>query len=396
MNRFFLFLVLMVFLCTPIESIEISTNISIVKVVSAVLIGFTLITRKNIFVIREPFLIILLVYSVLIFLSFLWSINQLETFKKSLMTIFPNYLVTLIVYFAIKDREDLEKLFIAYVLGCCLVSFISIYMYTTDFQFIEGDEGRVTVFNQDQNELSFLLSFGIVSIIYLLKYSSLGKSAKSLLLLLAVMFTFVVLTTGSRMGLVLLLLIMTTVILMQVKSGRVIILVPVIVVIGLIFVELLPENTTERLFQIKDQIRSHDLTGRVAIWKLALYTFENKNAYILGSGYDTFQTLLSAKTGWAPSSHNTYLCTFIETGVAGLVILLAMIIYLLEKVYYLCRNGSLFFILLLLPLLATMFVLSTNNRRWFFLIGVIIIKLWQFAREEYCNIFSEKGPSELS
>jgi hypothetical protein len=38
-----------------------------------------------------------------------------------------------------------------------------------------------------------------------------------------------------------------------------------------------------------------------------------------------------------------------------------------------------------------MFVLSTNNRRWFFLIGVIIIKLWQFAKEEesYAQVITD-------
>jgi O-antigen ligase len=386
MNRLFQFLVLTVFFTTPIESVEIFSNFSIVKLVSVTLIGFTLIARKNIFDIREPFLVIFLIYTVLTILSYIWSINQEITLKKSLMTIFPNFIVTLIVYFGIKDRDDLENMFIAYVLGCCVVSFISLYVYTTDFQFIEGDEGRVTVLNQDQNELSFLLSFGIISIIYLFRYSTLRKATKSLLLLLAIMFSFVILTTGSRMGLILVLMIVATLVFMNIKSSSVIFIVPVILLAGLIFYELLPENITVRLFQIQDQIQSHDLTGRVAIWKLALSSFDNHKAYILGTGYNTFEFLLSAKTGWAPSSHNTYLCTLIETGAAGLFIFLSMIIYLSYKVYFLYKKGSVFFVLLILPLLSTMFVLSTNNRRWFFLIGVIIVRLWQFAREETYNV----------
>jgi O-antigen ligase len=382
---------MMVFFCTPFESVEILTNFSIVKLVSVILIAFTLVTRKNIFVIREPFLILLLTYTVLTFLSFLWSINQQVTLQKSLMTILPNFIVTLIVYFTINSREDLEKMFLAYILGCCIVAIISLYLYTTDFQSFEGEEGRVTALNQDQNELSFLLSFGIVSIIYLLKYSMKNNKAKSLLLLMAIVFSFVILTTGSRMGLLLLFMIATILIFMNMKSGRVVLFVPLFFVAGIIFYELLPDTTTDRLFQIKDQLTNLDLTGRVTIWKLGLSEFEAKNAYVQGTGYDTFQYLVSAKTGWSPSSHNTYLCTFIETGAIGLFIFFSMIIYLCVKVYYLYKNGSVFFVLLIFPLLATMFVLSTNNRRWFFLIGVIIIKLWKFAREEvsYVNNFND-------
>jgi hypothetical protein len=59
-----------------------------------------------------------------------------------------------------------------------------------------------------------------------------------------------------------------------------------------------------------------------------------------------------------------------------------MIIYLLKKVYYLVVNDSIVHILLILPLLTTMLVLGTNNRRWLFLIGVIIIRIWQFEKEK--------------
>jgi len=376
----------MVFLCTPLESVEVFTNFSIVKLVSVVLIAVTLVARKNIFVFHEPFLILLFAYTVLTFLSFLWSINQQVTLQKSLLTIFPNFIVTLIVYFTIKSREDLEKMFLAYVLGCCIVASISLYLYSTDFQIFEEEEGRVTALNQDQNELSFLLSFGIVSIIYLLKYSKKNISARILLSLMGILFSFIILTTGSRMGLVLLLMVATILIAMSIRRGRVILFIPLFFAAGIIFYELLPESTTARLSQLNEQLRNRDLTGRVAIWKLGLSEFEADNAYVLGTGYDTFPYLVSEKTGWAPSSHNTYLCTLTETGTIGLLIFFSMIIYLSKKVYNLYKKGSVFFVLLILPLLATMFVLSTNNRRWLFLIGVIIVKLWHFAKEEISEV----------
>jgi O-antigen ligase len=391
MNRFFLFLVYLVFLTTPLESVEIITNFSIVKLVSLLLIGYTLLARKNIFVIREPFLIILMIYAIFTFLSFLWSINQVVTIQKSLLTVLPNFIVTLIVYYAVKDRADLEKMFMAYVVGCVIISFASLYAYATGYNLTEEDEGRITAFNQDQNELSFLLSFGIVSILYLLNYSILKKAVKALLIVLGVVFAFVILTTGSRMGLILLVLIAVTVAFMNIRKGRIVFFVPVILVVGLTLFEFLPDTTRERLFQIQDQVKSRDLTGRVAIWKLGFNAFEKKNAYVLGTGYNTFRSLITEKSGLSAASHNTYLSVLVELGVAGFCIYLIMIAYLLFRIYYLFRKGSVFFILLILPLLVTMFALSTNDRRWFFLIGVIIVKLWQFAKDE---TFVDKLPAE--
>jgi O-antigen ligase len=382
MNRFFVFLVYLVFLTTPLESVEIFTNFSIVKLVSLLLIGYTLLARKNVFVIREPFLIILMIYTIFTFLSFLWSMDQVVTMQKSLLTVLPNFIVTLIVYYAVKDRADLEKMFLAYVVGCFIISCVSLYAYATGYNLAEEDEGRITAFNQDQNELSFLLSFGIVSILYLLNYSLQKKTVKALLIVLGVVFAFVILTTGSRMGLILLALIAVTLAFMNIRRGRIVIFVPLILVVVLTMFEFLPDTTRERLFQVQDQVKSRDLTGRVAIWKLGFNAFENKNAYVLGTGYNTFRSLISEKSGWSAASHNTYLSILIELGIAGFCIYLSMIAYLLFRIYYLFRRASVFFILLILPLLVTMFALSTNDRRWFFLIGVIIVKVWQFAKDE--------------
>jgi O-antigen ligase len=375
-------MVLLVFLTTPLESVEITPNFSIVKLVSILLILFTIIARKNVFRMRDPLFILLLIYTLLTVLSFLWSVDMVVTLQKSMTTILPNFIVTLIIFHAINSREDLEKVFLYYILGCIIVAGVSLYAFKTGYMMIEEDQGRVTAFNQDQNELSFLLSFGIISIIYLLKYSDQKRLSRVLLVLLAILFAFVILTTGSRMGFIILIMIAVTLIAINIKSARVILIIPLILVLGISFFQYLPDTTAERLLQIQDQIDNKDLTGRVSIWKLGLAAFENKDAWVLGTGFSTFQSLLSEKTGWGPSPHNTYLSTFIELGALGLLIFLSLISYLVYRVWYLIRHCSLFFILLILPLIATMFVLATSNRRWLFLIGVIIIKLWQFAREE--------------
>lgn len=382
MNRIILILVLFVFLTTPMESAEIAPNISVVKLVSAILILFTLFSRINVYNIHEPFLVILLVYTLFTIFSFLWSIDKALTFNKSMTTILPNFLLTLIIYYSVKTRNDLDKMLLFYITGCIIVSGISLYIFATQPVFLEEEEGRVTVLNQDQNELSYLLSFGIVSILYLVRYTDYGKILKLILLAVAMAFSFVILSTGSRMGMVLLLMIAAVLSFVYLRKGLVIFLLPLIIISGIVFMSFLPEETFDRLMQTKDQIASRDLTGRVVIWKTGLEAFENKNAYILGTGFYTFRTLLSDKTGWDPAAHNTYLSTLVETGTTGFLILMALIFYLTYRIYYLIRNGSLLFSLFLFPLLATMLVLGTNNRRWLFISGVIIVKLYHFAKEE--------------
>ena len=38
---------------------------------------------------------------------------------------------------------------------------------------------------------------------------------------------------------------------------------PIILILGIIFLQYLPSSTTERLFQIQDQVKERDLTGRI-------------------------------------------------------------------------------------------------------------------------------------
>jgi hypothetical protein len=109
--------------------------------------------------------------------------------------------------------------------------------------------------------------------------------------------------------------------------------------------------------------------------------FQKKDAYLLGTGFHTFSSLLEQEYGFSRNPHNTYLSTFIGLGVLGLLLFLGMIISLLGKVFYLCKYDSIFNILLILPMLIIMITIGTETRRWLLLIGVIIIKIWQFTKE---------------
>lgn len=168
---------------------------------------------------------------------------------------------------------------------------------------------------------------------------------------------------------------------MSFRKGRIILYAPIILGVCIVFFTYLPPSTTERLLQTSDQIKTRDLTHRVDIWTAGLSAFEDTGAYIFGTGFKTFRKLLDLRYGSNSAPHNTYLSTLIELGVIGLIIYFAMIIYLLRKVLYLCKNDSLYYFLLIIPLMLAMFTLGIETRRWLFLIGVLIIKIWQFSKE---------------
>ena len=65
MNRIFYFLVYLVFFTTPLETIAVFENFSIVKIVTVFLLGASLLIKRNVFSFREPFLIIFLFYTLL-------------------------------------------------------------------------------------------------------------------------------------------------------------------------------------------------------------------------------------------------------------------------------------------------------------------------------------------
>lgn len=383
MNKFSNLLVYLTFLTTPLESLAIAENFSIVKLVTIflfVVFFITILNGKTWINISEPFISLVFIYTLVAIISTIWSIEKEVTFKASVNTILPTFFVTLIIYNSLQEKVHIERAFKAYIIGCGVASSIALFLFITGHTF--EDEGRLTVLGQDQNELSFLLSFGIVAIIYLLKNTVFSKATKILLLIIAIVYGFIILTTGSRMGFIILLTIAITMIFENIKGGRVVLLIPIVLILGFLVINYLPSSILERLFESKDQIKSLNLSSRGNIWKMGWSAFNYENAYIIGLGFNTFYNLVENYYHYGSAAHNTYLSTFIELGFLGFTILSIMIIYLLNKIYYLYKKLSIFYILLILPLLMAMLVLSTSTRRWFYIIGVLIIKIWELAKKE--------------
>jgi len=185
--------------------------------------------------------------------------------------------------------------------------------------------------------------------------------------------------TGSRTGYVILLIIgFSFPFIFRKKGIRLVLLIMIIFLGGLLF-NSLPEYTSNRLHETTEQISNRDLSRRVFIWESGWDAYKQHGNYILGTGFMSFQKLLKQSIGISASPHSTYFSTIIELGIIGLIMLLAMLFHLLKKTYLLFKQESIFYFLLIIPLLVVMSTLGTANRRWLFLIGVLIIKAYQFS-----------------
>jgi len=383
MKKYLNILVYLVYFSTPFESVGVGHGISVVKIITAFVLIFALFNLKVFKIPKIRFFLFFLAYMIWTIFSSLWSIDPAITLRYSLGMILPTFLSTIVIFNLIHSKKQIENIFKSYALGSIIVSIIALYMFATGFRFAnELDYARVTVLGQDQNELSFLLSFGIVSIIYLLKFTKQKRGVKFVFFASTFVLAFTVLSTGSRTGFVILLTIVTVVIIMLIKKGRIVYFLPIIVGAGILMYMYLPGMVTNRLFQTTQQIKTENLTGRVVIWQMGWSAFNQEKAYLFGTGFHAFRELMNSYYQWPKAPHNTYLSTMIGLGIIGFLIYSVMIICLLQKVFFLVKNHSQYFILLILPLLLAMFTLGLETRRWLYLLAVLIIRIFQLLRAE--------------
>ncbi len=302
-------------------------------------------------------------------------------------------ILCVILYYAIQTVENIQNIFKAYVLGCFVISISIMYTFTNNSSFAYNfnlNQERLTFFGQDQNELSYLLSFGIVSIIYIINFMVNKRVIKIMYLSLGYIFALIIMLTGSRTGFINIIVICLLIVIMNYKHYKNNFYVPILFAAALLMFYYLPEHISGRLLETVDEIQNKKLTGRVDIWTYGLMAFNENGSYLLGTGFKTFRKLLETTYNISVAPHNTYLSTLVELGIIGLSLYLMIIIYLIKKVFYLCKNYSIFYIMLILPLLISMFTLGIETRRWIFMVGILIVRISDILQNKNREIVSCK------
>jgi len=197
MRNVYYILIYFVFLTTPLESIAIMEGVSIVKIMTILLLFASIFNLKHIHFQKSIFINLYFTYVILILLSSLWSVDIEATTNSALGTIIPGFIVISAIHYSIDNLKQIENIFYAYIIGASIAMGLAIYAYVSGGPntLVNFKNDRLTVLGQDQNELSFLLSFGIVAVIYIYNFTNQRKFIKLIIIILAFSFAFIILTT---------------------------------------------------------------------------------------------------------------------------------------------------------------------------------------------------------
>ena len=378
MNKLNILAATLIFLTTPLESIGIIEGFSVTKLTVAFFIFTSFLNLKNLKYSITSFIILVMMYIGWGCLSFFWAIDEINTLGFYMFLI-PTIIMVILLEWGINEERYVYWLLGGYCIGSLILT-VTVFLYSKSIysEARYGDQMRVSVFNQDQNELAFLLNMGVVFFLFLA--NTLPWTRKKLFYLPILAVVPAVLMTGSRTGFIVLLLIGFVYFVTYGKKNlsALFIIIPAAILLACF---LVPEDIFNRLFETKQQIQDGNFTGRGYIWKSAFQSFAEEGAYLQGSGWGNFSELTSKHTGLHNAPHNSYIGTLVELGIIGLFIFLTLLFYIIKKNILLCRLlNSYYPILLIFPLCVTMLTLGTITRRWMFLFGFIIIKLVELKK----------------
>lgn len=318
-------------------------------------------------------------------ISVLWSIDKEHTLISIATFLLPCVLLTEAILSSIRKKEDITLYLFAYVVGCLIISISCIANRDTIIEnAILENELRLTSFGQNQNVLAFLLTMGLVIVLSALKkHGSIGVRIIQWSLL--VLFSFVSISTGSRMGMGLLCFVILLFLISSKTKGQVFLMLLFLVSFVFFMIPLIPSEVYNRFFETDMLIKSGDFSGRGGIWEKSWSAFTMETPF-LGVGYSNFITLMGLYYSAPEASHNTYLTYIVEFGFAFFWVPFIPVILIAKYIWSIFRKvKDLYVFSYVLPLFIAMFVLETAKNRWIFIIGTLVYAWYKLE----CNKKSE-------
>ncbi|MGC9019431.1 MAG: O-antigen ligase family protein [Candidatus Bipolaricaulaceae bacterium] len=274
-----------------------------------------------------------LTFLLLASLSSLWALSPESTFR-GLFTLIGLFLIYLCAGIYPVEKREVEVLKGLIVLGGCLAAACTLFLYAQRVTYGESIRASL-VFGEarkaDPNQLATSLVLPLVlSLEWIARPNSLPKKwsfVSTVVILLAILLT------GSRGGVLSAAIAMLIFLWRMHKrlSKRSVIAAGLVIttIVAVLALGFLPQNLLER-FNL-NVVLSSEGAGRFSIWKIGVISFLNKP--LLGYGYENFpyaydlfysQVPVSYDPGIHRPAHNIYLQIFVETGIIGGFLLLAV------------------------------------------------------------------------
>ncbi|QTR47444.1 O-antigen ligase family protein [Thiothrix litoralis] len=362
------FMMLLAFALPTDGAVEIA-GMSLVKIAGLMAFGLAavLIMMGNSLHAMPAFHSAVLLYVAWVVLSYTWSempvpyeTSQAVSSEQALKSNLYILMISLLLFQLVNTRQDMQKLYIALVLG----SFWLIYLMVKDYQ-IGGNTVRQEIKQFDANEVSVKLAMVLPLAIYLVTQT---KPWWWRLLGLAYIpaAAFTILITGSRTGAVVMVLglagFLPTILRSGVMGKAASALVVVVALVGI--ANVIPAKTIERIFSTGKEISSGTLNERSVIWANAYEEWEESPIY--GHGLGSFRRIINPYN-IDYTAHNSFVAITAEQGIIGTVLYWAVIVIAFASVWRLSGDERWLLLLMLLIMVIGQMSLTLQDRMyiWF-------------------------------
>ncbi len=295
-----------------------------------------------------PFHVAAFIFIIWNAVSIVWSVEPEGTFER-IGTYMRIGLLTMILWDLYRTAESVRMALQAFVLGGTVPALSTINNYVSG---IQTDYGRYSTSGDNMNTTAFILALTIPAALYLaIESKSFASRWWSVLKYLnygcVLIAAFAICLTATRFAIVMTIpawIYATWAILRSGQLGGT--LVVGMLGIGMIaVVNLLPEESVERLLSTRQEVSTGDLNGRLPVWKLGLKSWGDHP--FLGIGAAASGQPSIAVFGFPKAMHNSFIAVLVELGLIGISLVAAMLFITFNHVWQMERSNSIFWLTML-------------------------------------------------
>ncbi len=281
------------------------------------------------------FFVLLVTFLFLNFISFFWAKVPMDALDKGMLLLQLGFIAWAIYEFS-SERDKLNSLIKAYVLGCTVIAIQSLHQYITVGTNPLISTSRFFLEGYNPNELGTIWAFGLVMAMYLIVNGS------KIFLFFIPLSAFTILLTGSRTALILLVFVGLCTLWMMFKyKVRFRKLITISLILASIFiVSQLPQEQLDRLSTIQYELSGGTLNGRTGIWDSGIETFKDSPILGVGSGSFLEASIENSETGIEFAAHNSYLSVLVENGLIGFIVFALMLGIMFFSAYRIKKRDS--------------------------------------------------------
>lgn len=271
--------------------------------------------------------------------SLFWSIAPERTLERVLVYA-RMFWLSIFIWDVFRSISSTDAVYQAYILGAWFPAMSTIKNFRAG---VESEFGRFSSAGDNMNTTAIVLALALPMAIKLSFASKAfhGRLAWPLRyfnLAFVLVGLFAISLTGTRFALLMSLPTLAYAVLLLNSELRGVKKVVVGLLAGsamILAVQMVPEQLLQRLSSVGSELASGDLTGRLTYWKLGLELW-SETPWI-GVGSSNFHLALTTHLGRPRSAHNSFIAILVELGLVGLVLAVAIVIFVGVQVFLRAR-----------------------------------------------------------